>query len=112
MLIYYKSNPNSIQLLKKYLPHRLVIIPDVTIRINPKRLDTFEVIVSYPGGNKVKEYPMSDRVLCALRKTYKNKKGWKGEISKTGFIVISRFGGVILEPSGKYYARSVERKVS
>lgn len=107
MLLYYKQDENSLKILKNHLPHRFVIIPDVEIRISPEDSTNVLVYLIYPGRTESKSLYTTPRVLFALRKTFRGRKGWTREVKKNNVVILRHRGRVMIEPSGKFYAKPI-----
>lgn len=107
MLLYYKSDLQSLKIIMSLMPHRYVCLPDVEIRINCTQPEDVTIYLIYPGGTRSISKTLSKRALCALRKTYKGRPGWVASYNAQGTVILRRKGRVILEPAGKFYRKTV-----
>jgi hypothetical protein len=99
----YQFDQHSLEHLRKHLPHRTVVLPDIEIRIDLDRPSTVTVYYIYPAGNESRTFILSLRALDALRRTYKGRKGWCREVTKSGWVILRHKGTLILEPTGKFW---------
>lgn len=99
---YFAYDKKSMQVLNDCMPHMYVVIPTVEIRIYTEGLPWGEVVLIYPGGEKSTGIYPSVRAWEALRRTYRNRKGWYHEKRKNGLVVLRREGRVIRDPSKKF----------
>lgn len=95
MLAYYANDAKSLEVLNSKLPHRYAVIPTVEIHIAPNQTKEVYVYYIFPGGNESQIIYPSQHALCALRKAYKGRGGWKGYKNKFGYFIIRREGRVI-----------------
>lgn len=102
MKIYYSNDKQSLELLSKNMPHRLVVIPDVEIRIVTKDPVIALLYLIYPGETKERTVHLSDRNLAYLRKLYCRKSHWTIDRSKPDRIIFRRKGRVILDPLKRF----------
>lgn len=102
MLLYYKDDQNSLDIVRRWMPHRYVCLPNVEIRIGTVGEGFVVVTLIYPGETIEKALEPSTRVLEALRRTYRNGKGWSHECKNGKVVIFRRSGRVIMDPARKY----------
>lgn len=101
MKLYYKDDPISLDLVKRNMPFRLVVIPDILIRIDVQDCTSVQVLYIYPGETKERTFVLSEHGIQGLRNTWRGRKGWERE-KKVGYIALRRAGRVILDPKRRY----------
>lgn len=102
MLLYYKDDPQSTNILKRYMPHRYVCIPAVEILIDCQNPGEVDVYLIYPGETKLIEKSLSERAVEALRATYRGKPGWTVTRGLHGAVKLRREGRVIIDAAHKF----------
>ena len=102
MILYYKDDVDSLDIVRRFMPHRHVCIPTVEILIDCKNPEMVDVYLIYPGETILLTKDMSVRAVEGLRRTYRGKKGWTVKDQKNGVVNLRREGRVILDPCRKY----------
>lgn len=102
MILYYKKDPASLNLVRRYMPHRYVCLPDIEIHIFPSDTIDVQIYLIYPGETKNRYLSVSVRALEGLRATYRGKPGWKAEKRENGSVVLRRQGRVIMDPLKRF----------
>lgn len=102
MKLYYKADKQSLDFVSRYMPFRLVVIPDVEIRFHPSATFEGRLYKIYPGETKEFDITLSENVVCYLRRMLKTSKRWKLTKTPSGEISLKREGRVILDPLKRY----------
>lgn len=102
MLLYYKDDAKSLNIVHRYMPFRYICIPHIQIRISPTTPPIINLYLIYPGEAEEREIKPSVRIIEGLRATYRGKPGWDRSKGKNGDVVLSRAGRVILDPLRRY----------
>lgn len=102
MLIYYRDNPEALEIIKNNMPHRFVVIPNVDIQIQTGISPIVVIYLTYPGGDRHIVIDPSVRSWEALRRTWHGKKGWKHFYTGKGIVTLRREGTVILDTARKF----------
>lgn len=102
MLIYYKSDPISLDIIRRNMPFRYVCLPDIELRIICGVTNTVEVYRIYPGETKHSIIEINEKQLIALRAFYRRKPWGKPVVDRLGKVVFRKKGGVIMDPLRRY----------
>lgn len=102
MLLYFKDDPKSTDLLKRNMPYRLVCVPAIEIHIPLGEVTSVTVYKIYPGETENEIREVSVRAVEGLRRTYRRGKGWRATRTSTCACVLRREGRVILDPKKRY----------
>lgn len=102
MLLYYKDDKQSLDLVRRFMPYRLMVIPAVEIHIHPTTPPAVYLYLIYPGETIERTIDASVRSLEGLRRTYRGRKGWTSRKSTSGAVVLRREGRVILDPKKRF----------
>ena len=103
---FYSRCERSTKVLKNYMPHRYVVIPDCEIRLYKNNLDEIEVIRLWPAGEVRQIHLLGQRAKNALRRLWKAHTGaWRVE-DRVLYYAFRHTGCVRLESAGKYGARA------
>lgn len=102
MLLYYKKDPHSLDIVRRFMPHRYICIPDIEIRLDVQDCRTATIYSIFPGETKERVVELSDRNLNVLRHMWRwGRKRWVME-KKTGYFVFRRAGCVVMDPLKRY----------
>lgn len=102
MLLYYKDDPQSLNILRRNMPHRYACIPTVEILIDCQNPGEVDIYLIYPGETKLIEKSLTERAVQALRATYRGKPGWKVVQGLHGAVKLRREGRVIIDAAHKF----------
>lgn len=102
MLLYYKDDKQSLDLVRRNMPHRLVCVPTIEIHIPLGQVSTITVYRIYPGETISVVKDVSVRAVEGLRQTYRRNKGWKPTRTATCACVLRREGKVVLDPLKRF----------
>lgn len=102
MALYYKDDPKSLEIVRRNMPHRYVIIPIIEILFDAKKPGCVDVYKVYPGETILLQKELSLMAVDGLRRAYKGLGGWTVKYNKMGIICLRREGRVILDPRKRY----------
>lgn len=102
MLLYYKDDPKSLDIVRRYMPYRYVCVPHLEIHIHCNGSVDVMLYKIFPGETQNAYVSVSARVLDKLRELYKGKGGWIGEKKSSGLVIIRRKGFVTLDPRKRF----------
>lgn len=102
MKLFYKNNPEALALLKRFMPYRYVVIPNIEIRIllSDKTIGLMYII--FPGRTNQIELDLKEKDLENLRRLYKRSKRWKHDDSQNGWMILRREGTIIEDPLHRF----------
>lgn len=92
---YYKSDGSSLDVVKRYLPHRIKVEPFITIRFTKDEPDRWIVDKVYPGGSSSTIICVGKRALEWARSVWKGHNAEWGHCMSGNFFTLKKFGRVV-----------------
>lgn len=102
MLSYYQNDRASLDIVKRNMPYRYVVIPAIEILIDKQNPGSVDVYLIFPGETKLIEKDVSVRAVEGLRATYRGKPGWVVKGERNGAICLRREGRIVLDPMRRF----------
>jgi hypothetical protein len=72
MLALYADRKPSLAVLRRFPPHKYLVIPDVELHVKKDPCDQSYLIKIYPGSAVRLDIKLNDRALIALRRWYRS----------------------------------------
>lgn len=105
MLLYYKGDQKSLDIVRSQMPHRYICIPTIEIHIHKGDQFPIRVYRIYPGETMETERFLTLRALKGLRSTYREKSRWEHPSRPGEWCILRLPGRVVLDPLQRYGIR-------
>lgn len=102
MKLYYKDDPNALDILKSKMPFRYVVIPDIEIHIKLTQPGQARLYRIFPGATEDYDIELSERAVERCRWLYRRGGRWTHTSVGDFTCILKRKGTIVLDPLQRY----------